>query len=215
MKLRRSPFNHAPQCGMSRVGPKYKSMVQGSDMRHKNSWVASLLLCSAAALTLSACGDSSTNKVAEQIKTSYEFNGKQVEMVGYLKTTRFTMVRNGVAPVVLVPTMVNDATSATLENIMLKFGKEPNSIYSLSVTRARILKSATPQARSTASTPSSRLPVRWSTTRPKKSQSPSPRQVRWCLRCKERATKRPRPSTRSASKKVMSTTIATRSRMWC
>ena len=114
---------------MSRVGPKYKSMVQGSDMRHKNSWVASLVLCTAAALTLSACGDSSTNKVAEQIKTSYEYNGKQVEMVGYLKTTRFTMVRNGVAPVVLVPTMVNDATSATLENIMLKFGKEPNSIY--------------------------------------------------------------------------------------
>ena len=97
-------------------------------MRHKNSWIASLVLCSAAALTLSACGDSSTNKVAEQIKTSYEFNGKQVEMVGYLKTTRFTMVRNGVAPVVLVPTMVNDATSATLENIMLKFGKEPNSM---------------------------------------------------------------------------------------
>ena len=98
-------------------------------MRKINSWVVSLALGAAAALTLTACGDSATNKVADQIKTSYEYNGKQVEMVGYLKTTRFTMVRNGLAPLVLVPTAMNDATSATLENIMIKFGKEPNSIY--------------------------------------------------------------------------------------
>ena len=89
----------------------------------------SLVLGTAAALTLSACGDSTTNKVAEQIKTSYEFNGKQVEMVGYLKTTRFTMVRDGLAGLVLVPTVMNDVSSATLQNIMIKFGKEPNSIY--------------------------------------------------------------------------------------
>lgn len=78
---------------------------------------------------LCRCGDSATNKVAEQIKSSYEWNGKQVEMVGYLKTTKVTLVRNGVAPLVLVPSSMSDAGSATLENIMIAFGKAPNSIF--------------------------------------------------------------------------------------
>lgn len=97
-------------------------------MKILKSWVGSAVLGAALVLTLSGCGDSATSKLADQIKTSYTYNGKQVEMVGYLKTTRVSMVRNGVVPLVLVPSMVNDATSATLENIMIKFGKEPNSI---------------------------------------------------------------------------------------
>ena len=97
-------------------------------MKILKSWVGSAVLGAALVLTLSGCGDSATSKLADQIKTSYTYNGKQVEMVGYLKTTRVSMVRNGVVLLVLVPSMVNDATSATLENIMIKFGKEPNSI---------------------------------------------------------------------------------------
>lgn len=88
-----------------------------------------LAMVAAVAMSVSGCGDSATNKLANEIKTSYAYNGKQVEMVGYLKTSKLTFVRNGIAPVVLVPSMASDVSSATLENIMLKFGKEPNSIY--------------------------------------------------------------------------------------
>ena len=96
-------------------------------MKALKLWLAPVVV--GAAVAISGCGDSATSKVAEQIKTSYDFNGKQVEMVGYLKPTRFTLVSNGVAPLVLVPSSMSDPVNATLENIMLPFGKNANSIF--------------------------------------------------------------------------------------
>ena len=90
-------------------------------------WLAPVVL--GAVVALSGCGDSATSKLADQIKTTHALNGKQVEMVGYLKPTRFTLVRNGFAPLVLVPSSTSDPVNATLENIMLAFGKEANSIF--------------------------------------------------------------------------------------
>ena len=52
-------------------------------MKILKSWVGSAVLGAALVLTLSGCGDSATSKLADQIKTSYTYNGKQVEMVGY------------------------------------------------------------------------------------------------------------------------------------
>lgn len=88
-----------------------------------------VVLCAVLALFASACGDSATSKAAQVIKTSHALNGKRVDAVGYFKTTKVTFVTNGVAPLVLVPSTMSDAGSATLENIMVKFGKEPNTIF--------------------------------------------------------------------------------------
>ena len=81
---------------------------------------------------LAGCGDSGTSKLTNELKTSYTYNGKRVEVTGYLRTgARGAFVKNGKVSLMLTPSMwSNDSKGeALVDNVEMNYGKGPNSFY--------------------------------------------------------------------------------------
>lgn len=90
-----------------------------------------LLLLAGIALTLllTSC-ETSSQKLAEKLTTSYEYDGKQVVLEGYILPLSFTMIRNDAARIELCKGADASRNRVVITDAAeVNFGKSANSIY--------------------------------------------------------------------------------------
>lgn len=88
----------------------------------------SKLACLALALVnLVSCGDSASKDLAKQLKSSYDKDGQQVELVGYITVRQAEIVRGGKITVGL--DNVAGQPEGSLADVELNFGQGASMIY--------------------------------------------------------------------------------------
>lgn len=78
-------------------------------------------------LGFTACGDSASKDLAKQLKSSYDKDGQQVELKGYISLSRVQTVTDGTITIEL--DNVAGQSDGELGKIKLQFGQEANQIY--------------------------------------------------------------------------------------
>jgi hypothetical protein len=74
------------------------------------------------------CGDKATSNLIKELNSSYTYDGKEVELIGYLSPHRTSMVMNGKIKLGLFNSLTEQSGSE-LADVYIDFGKEPNNIY--------------------------------------------------------------------------------------
>lgn len=88
-----------------------------------------LLASSVFALLLTSC-ETSSQKLVEKLTTSYEYDGKQVVLEGYILPLSFTMIRNDAARIELCKGADASRNRVVITDAAeVNFGKSANSIY--------------------------------------------------------------------------------------
>lgn len=81
---------------------------------------------------LAACGDNATKETVKKLNSSYDYDGKEVELVGYVAIVSGraggTMVMNGKIAVGLVNSNMQQKQDA-FADAKLNFGQEANSLW--------------------------------------------------------------------------------------
>jgi len=83
------------------------------------------------AMMMTACGgDSATEKLVKKLNSSYDYDGKEVELVCYptIAEHSITLVGNGTVPIYLRNSKWQTSQHAFITT-KLNFGKEPNCIW--------------------------------------------------------------------------------------
>jgi hypothetical protein len=76
---------------------------------------------------LTACGDGATKKLTNQLNSSYDYDGKEMELTGFIYTFHGAMVSGDMVRVGLFN--VAGQTSGAVATLKIKFGKDANGIY--------------------------------------------------------------------------------------
>lgn len=80
-----------------------------------------------ALMSLVACGDSASKGLAKELKSSYDKDGQQVELIGYITVRQSEIVRGGKITVGL--DNVAGQPTGSLASIELNFGQGASMIY--------------------------------------------------------------------------------------
>jgi hypothetical protein len=75
-----------------------------------------------------SCGDKATSNLIKELNSSYTYDGKEVELIGYLSPHRTSLIMNGKVKLGLFNSLTEQSGSQ-LADVFINFGKEPNNIY--------------------------------------------------------------------------------------
>ena len=89
--------------------------------------ITKLVCLSLLFIGFTACGDSASKDLAKQLNSSYENDGQQVELVGYISLGRSLTVKDGIINAQL--DNLAGQPSGELGKFKLQFGQGPNQIY--------------------------------------------------------------------------------------
>ena len=78
------------------------------------------------AMVMTACGDGATKKRMQELDSSYDYDGKEVTLTGYLTYNSGTMIMNGKTTPVLRHSNWQKSGFVRPE---INFGKEPNNVW--------------------------------------------------------------------------------------
>jgi hypothetical protein len=90
----------------------------------KTSFLAMLILSA----ILMSCGDSATNKIVKELNSSYDNEGKEVELTGYITVGKVEIVRDNTIGVSFVSSPTQQSQHA-FAHLTVQFGKESNRIW--------------------------------------------------------------------------------------